>query len=239
MTTDALKRSSLADDASERIRAEIIRGQIWPGDRILIADVAERLGVSHIPIREALRRLESEGWITTTSQRHTLAAPVDLTDLEGLYATRKLLEGALSHQAARLRSAQHVEDAKTALDELAQVADHQETLEFWIAHSEFHLALLSPALTSWSRRLLDQLWQGSERYVRLFAGRFGSVTAAMADHALLLDAFAAGDPDEMAVRLESHLTHTETAVREGYRQLPEQRKQASDGDVASDEAPGR
>jgi DNA-binding GntR family transcriptional regulator len=143
----------------------------------------------------------------------------------------------LSRLAAERRSADDVDRATSALEDLAQVVEHQERPEFWVAHATFHLALLAPALTGWSRRLLDQLWQGSERYVRLFAGRFGSVAAAMQDHALLLDAFAAGDPSEMETRLEAHLTHTETAVREGYRRLLEQRERASEAAAESDGAP--
>jgi DNA-binding GntR family transcriptional regulator len=157
--------------------------------------------------------------VTTTPQRQTLAAAVDLEDLADLYETRRLFEGELSRRAAERRSEADLRVARQALKELKAVAGDQRSPEFWINHQTFHLALLAPAVNPWSRRLLQQGWQGSERYVRLYAVSFGSVSAAMRDHESLLEAFAEGDGELAANRLAEHLSHTEDAVRKGYEAL--------------------
>ena len=234
MATHTLKRLSLADEVCVQVRNEILCGEIWPGDRIKIAELADRFSISHIPIREALGRLESEGWVTTHRQSRTVAASVDLDDLAGLYETRRLFECGLSRLAAQRRTNSDVKAARRALDDLIVVVEDQDGPTFWRCHEDFHLAILAPAVNPWSRRLLTQQWLGSERYVRLFVARFGSVAAAMHDHESLLEAFADGDGEALAGLLAEHLTHTESAVRDGYHALAATR--AAD---AADDGVGR
>jgi DNA-binding GntR family transcriptional regulator len=217
--TTTLKRENLADEVANRVRGDIIRGQISPGERILISDLVELYGVSHIPIREALSRLESEGWIVSTSNRHTRAAPVDLGELASLYDARRLLESELGRIAVARRTDDDVEVARAALAELAAALDRDPDQDFWPQHEAFHLAIVGPATSLWTERLLRQLWTASERYVRLFAGRIGSDARAMWDHEFLFEAFAAGEADVLAANISDHLSRAETVMREGYTRL--------------------
>ena len=69
---------TMVDGITERLRQAIITGTIRPGERIRVADLERKFGVSHIPIREALRRLQSEGFVEISPRRTTIAAGVDL-----------------------------------------------------------------------------------------------------------------------------------------------------------------
>ena len=73
----------MVDNVTERLRSALLAGEIAPGEPIRVAQLEKSFGVSHIPIREAVRRLEAEGLIVAEPQRAAVAAGVDLDDLAG------------------------------------------------------------------------------------------------------------------------------------------------------------
>lgn len=103
-------RASRGMWVSEALRADIQDGRYGPGDRVTELEVAERLGVSRTPVREALRRLESEGLLVSLPWRGVVVAELDRAQVLELYAMREVLEGT----AARF-SAQHADDAEIDL----------------------------------------------------------------------------------------------------------------------------
>ena len=89
---DIIRRVSVVDNVTARLRGALLAGEIRPGERIKVAELEKSFGVSHIPIREAVRRLEVEGLIVALPQRAAVAAGVDLDDLAGLYDLRRIVE---------------------------------------------------------------------------------------------------------------------------------------------------
>jgi DNA-binding GntR family transcriptional regulator len=214
--SEAIGRTSIVDTVTERLRGEILDGSIQPGERIRVAALERRFRVSHIPIREALRRLESEGLVVTSPQRATLAAGVALDDLAGLYELRLILETELARRAVERMTDADRAQIRRALEALEEEARDPDAATFWERHRDFHWAILAPAGSAWTRRVLDQLWQSAERYVRLFVSTFGSMEEAMAEHRLMVEACEAGDGERLVELVDRHLTRTEETVREGY-----------------------
>jgi DNA-binding GntR family transcriptional regulator len=177
-----------------------------------VTALEKRFGVSHIPIREALRRLETEGFVIALPQRAAVAAGVDLEDLNGLYDLRKIIECEVARRAAEVADAASVAKARAALVELEGTGDTSQA-EFWDRHRDFHWAVIEQGANPWVQRVLDQLWLASERYVRLFHAV--TFEDAMRDHRQLVDLLEARDADGIATLLRSHLERTENAVRAG------------------------
>src|SRR5687768_6614208 len=121
-TDETIRRTSIVDTVTERLRREILSGELEPGGRIRVGELETRIGVSHIPIREALRRLEAEGLVQTSPQRATLAAGLALEDLTGLYDLRRLIEPPVALRAATLATADDIEATRVALQELEAAA---------------------------------------------------------------------------------------------------------------------
>lgn len=223
-TDDRIRRTSIVDTVTERLRREILSGEIEPGGRIRVGELERRFGVSHIPIREALRRLEAEGLVVTSPQRATLVAGIALEDLAGLYDLRRIVEVPVVERAAGTATDDDVETAAQALAALERAAPGSD--DFWLAHRSFHWSLMAPGTTAWVQRVLEQLWQSAERYVRLTASAFGTTEEAMREHRRMLELFEERDGAALAELLRQHLNRTELVLREGYLALRASRGEA-------------
>jgi DNA-binding GntR family transcriptional regulator len=205
---------SVVDSVTDRLRRALLAGDIKPGERIKVAELEKSFGVSHIPIREAVRRLEAEGLIVAPPQRAAVAAGVDLEDLSGLYDLRRIVECEVIRRSVDSMTAEQVEDARSALEALEALAQDHESPRFWELHRDFHWALLEPGATGWIQRVLDQIWLASQRYVRLFVSE--TVVDAMRDHRELLAFCEERDGAHAAELLRRHLDRTELAVRQAF-----------------------
>jgi DNA-binding GntR family transcriptional regulator len=199
---------------TERLRRALLAGEIKPGERIKVAELEKSFGVSHIPIREALRRLETEGLIVTLPQRAAVAAGVDLVDLAGLYDLRRIIECEVVSRSVTSMTPEQVEGVRAALETLEAVAQDHDSPRFWELHRDFHWALLEPGATAWIQRVLDQIWLASQRYVRPFVSE--TVGDAMRDHRELLVCCEERDAARAEDLLRRHLDRTEFAVRQAF-----------------------
>lgn len=192
------------------IRNLILNAAIRPGERINVKGLEKRFGVSHIPIREALRQLEAEGLVTLLPQRGAIAARVSTEELEDVYDLRRIIEPVVAGRAAeRATEADRtaVVSAMTRLDQLERADDPS----FFQAHWDFHWSILKPGSTPEIERVIHQLWRTSERYIRLTRGT--ATDEAHHQHELMTDALAAGDSKALSRYVSQHLTLTGEAIR--------------------------
>jgi DNA-binding GntR family transcriptional regulator len=219
---------AMVDGITERLRQAIITGAIRPRERIRVADLERKFGVSHIPIREALRRLQSEGFVEISPRRTTIAAGVDLSDLANIYDLRRIIEVEIGRRAVSRMPKSDIETVRRALVNFQAVANDPSSAEFWERHRNFHWALLAPAANPTVQRVLDHLWQSSERYVRLFVSTFATMDTVMDLHVELYEACAGGDVTTFENALTRHYVETEKTVRDGFSSLQAGRPDATD-----------
>ncbi|MFE5030216.1 GntR family transcriptional regulator [Streptomyces sp. NPDC056656] len=150
--------------AAAQIRGLIIEGVLLPGQKIRQVDLADRIGVSRSPLREALRTLESEGAVTYELNRGYVVARLTPADLAEIYRMRELLESEL------LRSI--VKPDKATLDMLGQYNDEMiaavrrgDIAGVLRANREFHFAIFGLSPMSQYKREIQRLWQLSEGYL--------------------------------------------------------------------------
>ncbi len=201
----------LGRDLTTQLRALILDGTIAPGSKLLPSELQQRFGVSHIPVREAFRALESEGLVITLARRGTRVAEVSLRELHEVYSLRRSIEPRLMAQAVQARDADHADRARSAHAVLCRAVDGPVNA-FLTAHYAFHVALLQPAMGPVNERVLQQLWAVSERYVRMTVTAFHVDRVATHDHAALLDAYVDGDADAAAHETEHHLQLVENTT---------------------------
>jgi DNA-binding GntR family transcriptional regulator len=218
-----IPRTTMVDTVADRLRTKLITGAIKPGERIRASELEKDFDVSHIPIREALRRLEAEGLVETVPQRGAIAATVGLEDLTEIWDLRRLLEGQVARRSAERMSDAGIEVINSKLGELLAVGGDFRTAEFRKSHYDFHWALLAPGATGWIRRMYDQLWLGSDRYIQLyFIKETDADPKAFAKvHRQLARAAASRDPERLEALHIQHLSQAETEVRAAYLAMAE------------------
>lgn len=205
-------RVTLVDEVADRLRELLFSGEIKPGERIRIRQIQERFGVSHIPVREAIRTLEGEGLVTTKPQRGAVATPVSLQILDDVYDARRLLEPQIIARSVLAITPGQIEEADQALARL-EALDRSSLNEFFVAHRQFHWLLLEPGASETLELILNQLWRVSERFVRISKVVFpADVSAASDQHRQLLELVKAGDP-AAADLMDRHLHITQDALR--------------------------
>lgn len=184
-------------------------------------ELAGQLRISHIPVREALRRLEVEGLVLLNPARSAVVAPLDVDDLRAIYQLRIQLEPPLAARSASLRDLD-------GIDELGRLwadafgADIEPEVQ-WRSHGEFHLRLVQPAASPWDLRFLRQLWAAAERYTRLVfdpsVAQEDDRARRAAMHLDLLAAAQAADGPAVEGALRVHLVDNLSSIQRRIEQL--------------------
>lgn len=213
--------ASVADRVVHEIRRSILTGALQPGQQFSLREIAGQLGVSFIPVREALQQLEAQGLVITRPGRSATVAPLSHEDLAGIYRLRRQIEPEIAGRSCQLL---HEPDF-ARLEESVQIfGDERLGIdEIYSAHHAFHRDLLRPAATTWDLRTLEGLWHASERYIRL---AFGGLDAQPEEHrrrgqahAALLEVFRSGDPERVAGAVLEHLAVNEQIAQQALGPL--------------------
>jgi DNA-binding GntR family transcriptional regulator len=201
---------TLAEKAFVALHDAIVQGELQPGERLPIEELADVLDMSPMPIREALRRLDAVGLVENVPHRGARVTELSLEDLRDVYEARLALEPlAVQHAAERFDrdDAERGEEALAALNKLGDRA----TAATWAAHTAFHFSLYEPARSAWLVRLIRPLWESSERY-RLAAPTRRKLSMRRDEHERILRACVDHQPAVARAELHNHLARTANMV---------------------------
>ncbi len=204
---------TLAEKAFAMLHDAIIVGELRPGERLPVADLAEAMQLSQMPIREALRRLDGDGLVEHIPHRGASVTALTIEDLFEIYDARLLLElPAVEGAAARFTAADESE-ATASLDQLERLTERGERTAALNAHTAFHFCLYRASGSRWLPRLISPLWDNAERYrVAALGGSLGLFEARAREHRRLLEACVAHEPEPAASLLWNHLARTANAI---------------------------
>ncbi len=158
------QRISATQAISDELRAAIVEGRLSPGSALRQETLARRFNVSHIPVREALRQLESEGWVQIAQNRGATVSQLDANEAREIYEMRAVLECHLLRMALPAHDALSLKSARAMLLAAARERDANQYMR---RNEEFHLALLAPAPRPHTLTEIEHLHRRSERYLRL------------------------------------------------------------------------
>ncbi len=199
--------STASQRIAEIIGERILNGALAPGARIKQEEIAEELAASRIPVREALRILESRGLVTLKSNSGAWVSQMDPHDLGISYQIRERIEPLLLVESMpRLTS--------TDLAELHEIQDDIESSDdverFLVLDRRFHWATYRRHQTPQLAGMVERLWDTTQHYRRAFthlAGRHGSWIIC-SEHRLLMEAIASADPETASTILTMHIRRT-------------------------------
>ncbi len=164
--------SRASEQAYSQIRGMILSGTLPPGEQIREEWLAEQCGVSRTPVREALRRLESELFIRRSERKRSFVADWSLDDIEDAFVLRELMEGLAARRAAGRITAAQLTSLKAENDAIGRaVSAETPNVQAFLKHNKcFHEIILeaaaSPRLTNLLARLIEQpvVWRTAQSY---------------------------------------------------------------------------
>lgn len=224
LTSEGRPVRSLTSAVLARLRAEILSSRLKPGEKMLIAGLAECLGVSLSAVREALARLAAEGLVQGEDQRGFRVSPVSVEDLRDITRTRVDLESMALRRALELGDARWeagIRDAhaRLAATPLPRPGEAGPRFERWRArHQEFHLALVAGCQSRWLLRFRHILFEQSERYRFLAYGVRPRDIAG--EHRRIMRLTLARDVKAAVSALGHHLTLTSDIIIESLGSRP-------------------
>ena len=211
-TLKPVTATTLADQVYAQIKQLIFDFALMPGDRFSESELAQRVQVSRTPLRQALQRLEREGFLLVFPKLGWQVAPLDFDQFDELYDLRVLLE---CHAAQRLVEA----DPRPALDDLAQAwlvpadqrlddADAVRALD-----EQFHGALVRAAGNREMARVHGEITDRIRIIRRLDFTKPARIDATYDEHAKILKAIRANRGDQAAMLLRAHIETSQSEVR--------------------------
>src|SRR5688572_6399691 len=192
---------------TENIRHLILTGELAPGSRIRQEGLAERFGTSRIPVREALRRLESEGLVLLVPNSSAWVAKIDMKECIEVYKIRERVEPlALSEAVAKMTDEEigHLEDLVKKMERSSS------TEEFLRLDREFHLASYRASGMQQLYKMVERFWNSTQHYRRAFTKLVGHEGnwVIHSEHRLMIDALRRRDAESAGHILFEHIRRT-------------------------------
>jgi DNA-binding GntR family transcriptional regulator len=189
------------EQVAERIREAIVSGRIGPGTWLREAQLATRLGVSRIPVREALTHLEAEGLVKRVPYRGTMVVRLTVDQVVESFMLRSLLEGFATKLATPLLTPEEVETLKSLVVQLDECVRAGRQEELPSLHREFHSTIYkqcgSATLIRWITELYNQFPKSLHRTLRL--------EEPPEEYRRIVDAIEAGNGDLAGKLMSEHL----------------------------------
>ena len=241
-TADGLDGAPVSKVASHRIaehlRDQILSGELAPGARIRQEEVASALGASRLPVREALRILQSQGLVVIRAHAGARVSEMDLDECQVTYKMRERLEPlALAESIPNLTP-----ETLARLDALQeQIEANDDIEEFMRLDRELHLLSYTGNPYRELGELIEKLWNTTQPYRRAYVQRSGHVRdwVINAEHRLLLDAVRRSDTQDAERILAGHIRRTRLALLPVLEHHPHPSPDASGSDLGPDDGAHR
>jgi DNA-binding GntR family transcriptional regulator len=206
---------SLSDQLVEAIRGRILSGAIGPGEPVRQDALAAELGVSKIPVREALRTLEQDGLLRSAANKGFFAAAMSRADAAEVFALRLKLEPDAAAAAALAANDAERRAARNALQDL-----NRDSATAGAANRAFHMALIRPGGQTITAGIVERLHMLADRYVRKHLEPKGRAARARREHAAILAAWLARDSGTVAKLTQRHIAATLADLDGQLREIP-------------------
>jgi DNA-binding GntR family transcriptional regulator len=189
----------------EAIRDGIHHGSYGEGVPLRQDALADELGVSRIPIREALRQLEAEGLVTFSPHRGAIVSSLSLGEIEEVFELRSTIEPDLLRRAMPRLTQHQLDQADDVLDRYAQALESGDVSMWGELNWQFHSTLYAPAERVVTMGIVQRLHQQSDRYLRMQLALTHGETRANEEHRAIAAAARAGDVKRACALMREHI----------------------------------
>ncbi len=209
------KKMTLRDKAAEQLRSVILSGKLAPGTRLIEQDLSNEMGISRLPIREAIFHLEHEGLITIEPYKGAFVSHLTSKEIDELYSIRVLLEVHALSLFMKISSDDDIAILENIVSQMhVEHAENGKSIAFY--DFEFHKALCKLCQHSTLYKLWSSLVTRIHAYMNIEMQNHAATTL-RENHAKLLELIKAGDIVAASIELTCHLHRGHDALKKAHR----------------------
>ncbi len=220
MITDQRFPGTTQQLACQYLRTRILSGHYAGGIRINPARIAQELGISRMPVREALRQLDAEGLVTIRPNRGAIVTVLTAADVRELFEIRAALEGMAGRLALANLSEEVLDDLEYRRNRMDRVRD--DTREWLLRHDHFHDFLCRQARRPRLAAEIVKLRAAVQPYLTMYISRHRSPEMHGYEHETIIDAARSGNSDRMEHCLRDHIMGAARGVIEFLEEIERQ-----------------
>lgn len=198
----------------EELKRQIMVGEIAPGTRMMEVELAEEMGVSRTPVREAIRKLEKEGLVTIEPRRGAYASDISAKDMVDILEVRQDLEG----MAAGIAAQKITDESRIELENIARIykesVDKGDIDEIIKNDEAFHKYIVGLSENKTLIKMVSQVQELALRFRYIYYEDFSRFKNQPTEHMAIVDAIVNGDVNGARMSAEEHLAHLKDFVRQ-------------------------
>jgi len=207
----------LRETVCEVLRDAIRRGVLEPGERLMEVQLAEELGISRTPVREAIRKLEQEGYVIMMPRRGTYVSSVSVHDVKEIFEIRSALESLATGLATRRIEPEELERLRALLIEIEGHIQRRDIDKIVKTDIEFHGLLYQVSRNDRLVTIISNLKEQLARFRTLSMSYPGRLHETLQEHRAMVEAIAAGDVDAARDAAEHHMERAEETLLKAMR----------------------
>jgi len=213
----------LREAVCETLRDAIRKGILEPGERLMEVQLAEELGISRTPVREAIRKLEQEGYVIMMPRRGTYVADVSESDVKEIFEIRSALEALATGLAARRIEQEELETLQSLLFEIEGYIKQKDIEKIVETDIKFHGLLYQVSRNERLVNIISNLKEQLARFRTLSMSYPGRLYETLEEHSEMVEAIANGDVSAARDAAEHHMERAEKTLLKALRRQKRQR----------------
>lgn len=204
----ALVHQTMQESAVDHLRQLILSRQLEPGQRLVQTELAQQLGVSRTPVREALHKLAAEGLVVFSSYKGAAVVEFSGAELKEIFTVRAALENHATYLAAQRISSTEIEDLRTKLDQMETAFANQDFLQLLQIHQEFHAGIYAAAKQQRLYDLAIQYFELGNVYQQMALSLGRGAKDPVVEHLEILNALERKEGQRARQLVQSHVELT-------------------------------
>ncbi|MGE5598300.1 MAG: GntR family transcriptional regulator [Bacteroidota bacterium] len=201
----------------EALREAIVKGVLKPGERMMEIQLAEEMGVSRTPVREAIRKLELEGLVAMVPRKGAYVASLSMKDIVEVFEIRGALEGLAAELAAERITEEELEELERYLVRITESIESDDLSSMVEVDTDFHSQLYRASRNERLSLIISNLREQIQRFRKTSLSLPGRMRAALEEHKKIVEALSARD-GALARRLaEEHIENAEQSLMDVIR----------------------
>ncbi|WP_209124163.1 GntR family transcriptional regulator [Alkalihalobacillus sp. BA299] len=188
----------------QTIKEEILNGKYEFGEKLVISRIAERFGSSEIPVREAIRQLESDKLIEFIPHTGAVVSTISAKDIKEIFQLRSVLEGLATKLAVQALTDEHLERLRQNILESKEAFEIKDYERYAKLNIDFHYLIYSECNNDLLLRTIQDLWSNTKRYPSLFRENDQHIELSIQEHEEIYNALLLRDSDLAESHMKKH-----------------------------------